>query len=99
MLNSLECCNYRYHFRYFADVLNILQGVYIFVIFVCKKDVLTVIINKEVGSYSLESTKDDSINSEYTLENVEMDSVNYDRRVGSCKILTWFLRMNSYKNF
>ena len=76
-------------------MLNILQGFYIFVIFVCKKDVLTVIINKEVGSYSLESTKDDSINSEYTLENVEMDSVNYDRRVGSSKISTWLLRMNS----
>ena len=70
------------------DVLNILQGVYIFVIFVCKKDVLTVIFNKEVGSYSLESTKDDSINSEFTLENVEMDSVNYDRRVRSTEIWT-----------
>jgi len=72
---------------YFADVLNILQGVYIFVIFVCKKDVLTVILNKEVGSYSLESTKDDSINSEFTLENVEMDSVNYDRRQEEATIL------------
>ena len=66
---------------YFADVLNILQGVYIFIIFVCKKDVINVIFQKEVGSYSLGSTMDDSIISEYKTEHVEMDSVNYNQRV------------------
>ena len=62
-------------------MLNILQGVYIFVIFVCKKDVLDVIFKKEVGSYNLSSTMDDSISSQYKTENVEMDSVNYEQRV------------------
>ena len=30
-------------FRYFTDILNMLQGVYIFVIFVLKRNVLTMI--------------------------------------------------------
>ena len=32
--------NTKYFFRYFIDVLNILQGFFIFVIFVCKRQVI-----------------------------------------------------------
>jgi len=41
---------------------------------------LGVIFQKEVGSYSLGSTMDDSIISEYKTEHVEMESVNYNQR-------------------
>ena len=68
-------------FRYFADVLNIIQGVYIFIIFVCKRDVFNVIFKKGTISNELDSTKDDSISSQYRTENVEMDSIDYVQRV------------------
>jgi hypothetical protein len=35
--------------RYVTDVLNMLQGFYIFIIFVCKRNVLNVIMGKKRG--------------------------------------------------
>ena len=60
-----------------ADVLNILQGVYIFIIFVCKRKVLNVILRKKGIDKDLHSTTDDdSVMSEQTAENLEMDFVH-----------------------
>ena len=35
------------HIRYFTDILNMLQGVYIFMIFVCKRNVYEVIFGEK----------------------------------------------------
>ena len=81
------CCRCNQHvtivniyFRYFTDVLNILQGVYIFLIFVCKKSVLNVIIGREVNDNELRTTEDDSCSE------MEMDAVNptYRQSISVC---------------
>ena len=85
-------------------MLNILQGVYIFIIFVCKRDVLNVIFKKGTISNQLDSTKDDSISSQYRTENVEMDSIDYVQRVRYLTIsykryllnLYFFLQLRMY---
>ena len=60
-----------------ADVLNILQGVYIFIIFVCKRKVLNVILWKKGIHNDLDGTTDDeSVMSQQMAENLEMDSVH-----------------------
>ena len=60
-----------------ADVLNILQGVYIFIIFVCKRKVLNVILWKKGIHKDLDGTTDDeSVVSQRMAENLEMDSVH-----------------------
>ena len=75
-----------------ADVLNILQGVYIFIIFVCKRKVLNVILWKNGIHIDVDGTTDDeSVVSEHTVENLEMDSVhNMDKVrnsiISSCEI-------------
>ena len=34
------------HYRYVTDIINMLQGVYIFIIFVCKKEVIEKLLKK-----------------------------------------------------
>ena len=36
------------HHWYFTDILNMLQGVYIFIIFVCKRNVFRIIFRKDI---------------------------------------------------
>ena len=42
--NVITCVSY---FRYFTDILNMLQGVYIFLIFVCKRNVYEVTFGRK----------------------------------------------------
>ena len=42
-------------FRYFTDILNMLQGFYVFLIFVCKRNVYQEIV-KKTGRYNLVSS-------------------------------------------
>ena len=74
---------------YLADVLNILQGVYIFIIFVCKRKVFNVILWKNGIHKDLDSTTDDeSVVSQRTAENLEMDSVHAMDKVRASIVLS-----------
>ena len=44
------------NFRYFTDILNMLQGFYVFLIFVCKRNVYQEIL-KKTGRYDFQSSK------------------------------------------
>ena len=72
-----------------ADVLNILQGVYIFIIFVCKRKVLNVILWKKGIHKDLDGTTDDeSVVSQRTAENLEMESVHAMDKVRASIVLS-----------
>ena len=68
-------CEHSY-FRYFTDVLNILQGVYVFIIFVCKKSVLNVILGKRADNNQLEATEVGSYSSETKTNQMELHVVH-----------------------
>ena len=51
-----QCLCVQQHFRYFTDILNMLQGFYVFLIFVCKRNVYQEIL-KKTGRYDFQSSK------------------------------------------
>ena len=68
--------------RYVTDIINMLQGVYVFIIFVCKRNVLGLLLNnrRKRGLTSNSTKANRNINSmakkKYDKNDVELDSMS-----------------------